>query len=301
VLFSLVVIGLLTWAASKVEWAQVGAALQRIPPASLLAALGVGALSHAVYSTYDLMGRAWTGHRLPWQKVVQTTFVSYAFNLNLGSLVGGFAFRFRLYSRMGLGKADITKILALSLTTNWLGYATLAGGVFMMQWLTPPEDWAVSLQALQWLGGALWLVVAAYIGVCAFAKQRSFSVRGHDINLPPGRVAVLQVVISSVNWLMIAGVLWLLLGDALPYPRVLGALLAAAIAGVLTHVPAGIGVLEAVFLALLTPAIPTSTLLAALLAYRAVYYILPLVLATGLYFMLEAKADAAQEPHPTNG
>ena len=29
------------------------------------------------------------------------TFVSYVFNLNLGSLVGGVAFRYRLYSRLG--------------------------------------------------------------------------------------------------------------------------------------------------------------------------------------------------------
>ena len=49
-------------------------------------------------------------------------FISYAFNLNLGALVGGVAFRYRLYTQLGLKLGVITRVLSLSMLTNWLGY-----------------------------------------------------------------------------------------------------------------------------------------------------------------------------------
>jgi uncharacterized membrane protein YbhN (UPF0104 family) len=85
---------------------------------------------------------------------------------------------------------------------------------------------------------------------------------------------------------------YVLLRGHIDYGSVLGTLLVAAVAGVITHIPAGLGVLEAVFVALLGSRLDTHTLLAALLAYRALYYLVPLLLATGVYFSLERRATA---------
>lgn len=288
VLFGIVVAGLLVWAATKVDWPEVWQALRRMPPAALLAGLAAAVTSHIVYSTYDLLGKAWTGHRLPWPKVMQTTFVSYAFTLSLGSLVGGIALRLRLYSRMGLGRADIGRVTAMSMLSNWLGYALLAGTVFLLGWLQPPPEWSLSMPALRAMGAAMLAVVGAYVAYCAFAKRRRFRLRGHAIVLPPGRLAAMQLLPSALNWLLMAVTLWLLLQRVVPFPHVLGALLAGAIAGVLTHVPAGAGVLEAVVITL-TPNVPAHTLLAGLLAYRAIYYLLPLAVAAVWYAVMESK------------
>lgn len=65
--------------------------------------------------------------------------------------------------------------------------------------------------------------------------------------------------------------------------------LVAAIAGVVTHVPAGLGVLEAVFVTLLPSRVPKEELLAVLLAYRAIYYLAPLVVAAVIYVLFEAR------------
>jgi uncharacterized membrane protein YbhN (UPF0104 family) len=63
------------------------------------------------------------------------------------------------------------------------------------------------------------------------------------------------------------------------------------IAGVIVHIPAGIGVLEAVFIALLAGEhVSHGTIIAALLAYRMIYYFLPLALATVCYLVLESRA-----------
>jgi glycosyltransferase 2 family protein len=279
--------------ARNVDWSEVTSALRGYSLQTLLVAAGLAICSHALYSTYDLIGRHETGHSLHARQVATVGLISYAFNLNLGSLVGGFAFRYRLYSRFGLRTGVITRVLSLSLLTNWLGYLVLAGTVFLLRPLALPPDWKLGSGGLQILGAALLLVASAYLLLCGFSKRRSFQVRGHELNLPSGRVALLQLALSSVSWLLIAGVVYVLLQQKFDYPTVLSVLLIAAVAGVITHVPAGLGVLEAVFVALLSHKLGQGPLLAALLAYRAIYYLAPLVFATGLFIAVDAKAKKA--------
>src|SRR5439155_9358768 len=79
--FMALVLALLAWQASKVQWTAVLAALRDYAPATLALAAVLAAASHLLYSGYDLLGRAWIGHRLPLHRVMLVTFVSYAFNL----------------------------------------------------------------------------------------------------------------------------------------------------------------------------------------------------------------------------
>lgn len=293
VAFFVIVAALLWSQARQIEWAAVGAAMRAYPVTTLLAAAALAALSHALYSGIDLFGRHWTRHRLPLRQVMPLTFVCYAFNLNLGSLVGGLAMRYRLYSRLGLPLDTITRVVGMSLATNWLGYLALAGAVFATRTITPPEGWKIGAVALQGLGVALLATAAAYVLACAFSPGRSLSLRGHEFTLPSGRIAILQLVMSAANWATIGGVVYVLLQGRVDYPLVLGTLLVAAVAGVLTHIPAGLGVLEAVFIALLGTQVPRPELLGALLTYRALYYLLPLLLATVMYLLMEARQRAS--------
>lgn len=87
--------------------------------------------SFTLYSCFDLLSRRYTGHQLPTPTVMAVTFISYVFNLNLGLLVGDVAFRYRLYSGLGLSTGLITRIMSLSMLTNWMGYFLLGGLVFI--------------------------------------------------------------------------------------------------------------------------------------------------------------------------
>ncbi|MEC4722311.1 lysylphosphatidylglycerol synthase domain-containing protein [Noviherbaspirillum sp. CPCC 100848] len=276
--------------ARSIEWDKVFSALQQRPLEGLLIAGALAALSHLLYSCFDLFGRQATGHGLPVPKVMTVNFISYAFNLNFGSLIGGVAFRYRLYSRLGLDTEVITRVLLMSMITNWLGYLLLAGLSFWLNPIDIPKDWKIDQSALRILGFVLFLAAMAYVALCAFSRRRSWSVRGKEITLPPLRVALLQLGVSSVNWMLISGAIYFLLEQKLAYPAVLAVLLVAAVAGVITHVPAGLGVLEAVFIALLAGDMSRNDMLAGLLAYRAIYYLLPLVIALLLYLLTEARA-----------
>lgn len=270
-----------------VDWGEVLATLQRRPVQGLLRATAFAALSFALYSCFDLLGRHVTAHSLGTRQVMAVNFVCYAFNLNIGALLGGVAFRYRLYARLGLAADVITRIVVISMMTNWLGYLLLAGLVFLC-W--PPLLWGADAVLVQACGVALLIVPLVYLYLCANARRRSWHVRGYAITLPSLRLSLLQLLMSSLNWILMAAAIFTLLEQRIAFSAVLGALFAAAIAGVITHVPAGLGVLEAVFLALLSQQIASSELLAALLAYRAIYYLAPLALAAVLYLLMEARS-----------
>lgn len=295
--FFVVVAVLLFRQARTIDWGEVLNVIAGYPARMLALAAALAAVSHAIYGGYDLLGRAWTRHDLSRKKVLAITFVSYAFNLNFGALVGGFAFRYRLYSQFGLANNVITRVLTLSLVTNWLGYLLLAGGVFALRVITPPADWAIGATALQALAVILWLAAAAYLLACCVSRRREWTLRGHRVTLPPLRVALLQMLLSAANWLTIAAVLHVLLGGRIEYLLVLGIQLVAALAGIIAHIPAGLGVLEAVFITLLGGALPRGEVLAALLAYRAIYYLTPLLVALVVYLSLEARAKHEQREH----
>ena len=287
--FVLVVGGLLVRYARTVDWSQVKQSILELPHDVLLQALGFAAISHAVYSLMDLVGRHYTGHRLSKRKVMQISFISYAFNLNLGSLVGGIGFRYRLYSKLGVRYGNITRIVTMSMITNWLGYILLAGLAFTISPMLLPPNWKLDNQELQLVGVGLLAFSVVYLGLCAFARQRSWTIRGHEIDLPTIRMAGAQLAISSVHWLTMAAVPWMLLQGQVEYTTALQVLLIAAIAGVILHIPAGLGVTEAVFVALLSHRIPEHQLIGALLAYRAIFYLTPLIVGALLYLKVEVR------------
>ena len=284
--------------ARNVDWGEVWRTILDTPRGVLLTAVAGVVASYAIYCSFDLLGRRYTGHTIPKATVWQVNFISYAFNLNMGSLVGSVAFRYRLYGRLGLGMATITRIMSLSILTNWLGYLLLAGAVFAIAPLQLPPGWKIDSDDMRWLGLALLAAGIGYLVACFFARRRSVTIRDHELLLPPPRMAMLQVALAVPNWMIMGAIIFTLLQGRVEYPTVLGVLLVAAVAGVATHVPAGLGVLEAVFIGLLSHRVAEWQLLAALLTYRALYYIAPLLVAAVVYLLFEGRlrrAPAAPE------
>ena len=297
--------GLVAWLlvshAREIEWRDVGQAISALPASTLALAASLSVLGHLVYGCYDLLSRHYVGFNLGTTRVMLTTFVSYVFNLNLGSLVGGLGLRYRLYSRQGLGKGTISRIIAFSMWTNWLGYLALAGVLFVLAPIELPADWALSRASLQLLGAALMALASAYLLACATSRRRQWTVRSHDLELPSLRLAAAQLLMAAANWMLIGAIVWVLLQDRIDYGTTLTVMLVAAVAGVLTHVPAGIGILEAVFVTLLAGRLPASEILGALLVYRAIYYLIPLAVGAVAFLVIEKLGPENSRPAATRG
>jgi uncharacterized membrane protein YbhN (UPF0104 family) len=204
---------------------------------------------------------------------------SYAFTLNLGSVIGGVGVRYRLYSRRGIDPGTIGQVVATSILTNWVGYLLLAALVPWF-WL-PPAVFGWSATSTQWrlTGALLALAPLAYVALCLLRGGRALALRGHCFPLPRGPLALWQIAVSAANWVLMGAALWVVLQTQVPYPAALATVMLGAVAGLVLRVPAGLGVLESVGVALLaTDTLPKTEVLAALLAYRALYYFLPLLL-----------------------
>lgn len=288
-LFLVVVAVLLVRYARGVDWSAVAAAMAGYGATTVAIAVLLTLLSYLVYCGYDLAARAYSGHDLSTRRVMAIGFTSYAFGLNLGALVGAAGFRYRLYSHSGLGIGRISRIVAFSVSTNWLGYILLAGVLFAAQVVMPPPGWEVGAFGLRALGWAMLVAVLVYLIACHVSHGRIFHVRNHHFRLPTLSLAALQLLLASVNWSIMAAIVFVLLRQQVAWPLVLGVLLLGAVTTALAHVPAGIGVLEVVFVALLGDVVPLPQLLAALLTYRAIYYLGPLLLAIAVYAAFEAR------------
>lgn len=292
--FFIFVMVMLYMMAKKLDWDEVMTTLREYRPQTLLIATAVTLLSYVVYSMFDLLGRAYSGHNLPSRQILPLTFVCYAFNLNLGSWVGSVAFRYRLYSRLGLGAEQITRVLSFSLLTNWLGYVLLAGLVFALRLVELPDDWKIGTTTLQLIGFVLIAVGLVYLAACQFSKRRSWTVRGREINLPSVRLALVQVSLGAANWVLMGLVMAILL-PKVGYPTILGVLLISSIAGAIAHIPAGLGVIEAIFLGMLHHQASKGSIIGALIAYRFIYFLLPLLIATVMYLVLETRAKKLRQ------
>lgn len=299
-LFFIAVAVLLVLYAQKINWEDVWKVIHDYNRLVLLGAAALVVVSYLIYGCYDLLGRAYCGHKLAKRQVMLVSFICYAFNLTLSTWVGGIGMRYRLYSRLGLPSSTITRIFSLSITTNWLGYILLGGIIFTFDVVDIPAHWYISDMTLHIIGVVLLLFIAFYLWACGFAKRRHFTIRGQKLVIPSWKFALAQMAISSANWIAMGVIIWLLMGHQTNFFFVLGVLLVSSIAGVIVHIPAGIGVLEAVFLALLAGEHTSQgVIIAALLAYRVLYYFIPLLLALIAYLILESRAKKLRAKNET--
>ncbi|HET8882199.1 MAG TPA: YbhN family protein, partial [Solimonas sp.] len=126
--------------AQSVDWAKVTGSLREMPAWVLVLAALFAAASYAIYACFDWFARIYTT-QVPKLRQFEIALVSYAFNLNLGALIGSVGFRYRLYSRSGVDAKNIARIVATSMVTNWSGYLLLGGIVFIGRCVTLPEGW----------------------------------------------------------------------------------------------------------------------------------------------------------------
>src|SRR5690606_23188920 len=90
--FLLMVAARLVIQGREVEWDQVLQAMASYRMPTLLKAAALAVAGYLAYSCFDLLARPFGKHDPPPGRIMTVTFVSYAFNLNLGSFIGGAGF-----------------------------------------------------------------------------------------------------------------------------------------------------------------------------------------------------------------
>lgn len=274
--------------ARTIAWRDVHSALSSYQADTLLQGGLLGIAAYTLYASFDLIGIRYVGAHVAVPRTMAIAFVAYAINQSFGALLGTVGMRLRLYGKLGLSPIVISKLAALAVVTNWLGYLLVAGTMLTFQMIHLPDSWRVNRHALQLLGIAMLMLVVVYLAMCCFSRTRAITIRHESLALPHPKLAMMQALVSTPHWFAIAAILYLLLQGRVSYTMVLGTFMLTSISAVITRVPAGLGVIEAIFIAVLGGVMPGPQVLAALLAFRGIFYIGALLLAGMVYVALES-------------
>jgi phosphatidylglycerol lysyltransferase len=274
------------------------AQLHAVPRSALTAGFALTVGSYSALCGYDVLALRYLRKRVPWARMLSASFIANAFghNLGFGAFTGG-AFRLRLYASSRLTATDVAMVTGYTSFTTMLGLATLAG----MSLAAAPERASTALHLPR--SGCLVAGVAMLAAVAAYAlwscsHRFRLEIRGWLLRPPGAALGVTQIALATLDLGCTAAVLWVLLphSAAIGYVSFAGLFAVAIAAGLITHLPGGIGAFEAVMVFTL-PEVPPDALLGSLLAYRFVYFLTPLMFATLLFGAEELGAQRARLAH----
>ncbi len=276
-----------------VHYADMVAALQATPARQLWLAILATALSYVALTGYDASGLRYVGARVPSGTVATTSFIAYALGntIGLGSLTAG-SVRARLYTAAGLDAASVTAAVAFDASA--LGVSTTAFGAVGLLWGAPHIAALTHLPASLLEALALLVLAGVVLLLALCLRRRHVTLFGRwEIRLPPPGLAAQQFVISAADLSAAAAALWVLLPPGVvELPTFVAFYALAMTLGVLSQSPGGLGVFEAVILLGCSGHASPAQVLAALLYYRAIYFLLPLVVAAAMLAMLELRSGA---------
>lgn len=272
----LLAIRLLIHEAQSITWEEFMAGLTGVPPLYLAFAALLIALNYGLLISYDLLALRYLCRSLPLRRVALVSFLGYSLGNNLGTLLAATPIRFRFYTRWGLSPSQIVVMISILGLTFWSGLWFLGGTVLVWVPVDLPEQ--VSLPfGTRTLGVILLSLAIGYLLVCCLWRKPWPIGELHLRPPEPGLMAV-QASVAAVDLLISATALYLVLpGDAVvPFALVLAAYLVGIAVSLLTQVPGGLGVLELILLTLLKESVGESVL-ASVLIFRLLYYVLPLM------------------------
>jgi len=271
--------------ARHLRLADIEHALAAIPQRALVLSFGFTILSYGVLTFYDRLGTIYAGHKVSYARAAFASFCAYALSHNLGfAAVSGAAVRYRLYAHWGLQPVQIAKVIAFCSLTFGLGGMVLGGAIlFVEPGSVPLLGERLPHGVMYACGAGLWLIVAGYVTLSrVLGTVRMF---GHEVTLPGWRMAIVQVLLATVDVALTAAIFFTLLPAApgLTYLRFLGVYVASYTAGLAANLPGGIGVFDSAMLLGLEPYLDAPPVVGAILIFRLYYYIIPLFLAGSLF------------------
>ncbi len=227
----------------------------------------------------------YTRHRLPYHKIALASSVSLSIGHTLG--FAGFssgAVRYRFYRAWGLSAGDVARILVFCSLTVLLGLATLGGIACVLGARLVAPLFGLSPGAVTLAGSLLLAGVLLYLALTAVVRL-PIRIRHFELPLPPLRLALGQVACGTADFLMVAAVLHQMLAASseVGFLAVAAGYVVANTIGIASHVPGGLGVFEAVMLAL----VPGANVVGALVAFRAVYFLIPFALGALTFAICE--------------
>lgn len=275
---------------SKYQLEDIKNALLSIPNKNLWLACLASFIGYLALSSYDFLALKYIKHKQPFWHWMFAGFIGFAVSNNAGhAIVSGGAIRYRLYTRWRIHADEIVRMVTFS------GFTYLVACFFLIiiGYLITPDhvfgEGALSKLTTSIIAFVSLIGLIIYVGASIFYKQ-PIDIKGLKFAIPTFKMSIAQIVIGSIDILMASLVLYFTLIHFidLPFHIFIGAFIIAQILGVYSQVPGGLGVFEVVFANIIPEADNQAMLFGALIAYRIIYYLLPLILSGIVLFSYEA-------------
>lgn len=273
----------------EVRYNDVRDAVQSVGMRQILFSLGATAFSYVALTGYDLFGLRHIGRReVPYRTAALSAFTGYALSYTIGFQVFvAAAVRYRTYAEAGLSAVEVAGLTLVSGLTFWLGIIFVLGlglsikgnELAFLDMIGPSLNRTVGIVCL--------LGIGIYLG-WLFGRHRTVNALGLRLPLPGFTSTLAQLGIGVADIMGASAALYVLLPAApdLTFAVFSAIFIVALCLGMASHAPGGAGVIEATLL-LALPEIGADRLIAALLLWRLIYYLLPFTLAILLLAVLE--------------
>ena len=284
------------WSDLKVIASVIADRLVGIPPSGYLLAALSTLVAYYALAWYDRIALIHLNRQrgISWFYISTCSFVTYALSHNIGaSVLSGGMVRLRAYTAKGLSTPEVAVLVALCSFTFAYGTIMLVGAVLVIE----PEILTPVADAVGWreigrgaaIGiGVLLLAFCALYVLGSWLHFPPLKIGTFELVYPRMPIVTRQLVAAPMELIGAAGIIYFALPpDAnVTFIVVAGAFLLSFSAGLLSQVPGGVGVMEAVFLAILPDVAPTAVF-AALLVWRLFYLIIPLVISLPIVVLFE--------------
>lgn len=297
VLLSALIIATLHRFTQEIHYAELVAAIRATSRLDIALAVLATAASYLALSGYDFSSLRYVGARVKPRVVLLTSFIAYALGNTVGAgvLTGG-AVRLRMYTAAGVDAGLVGRSIAFNALAFGIGISVL--GALGLLWGAGQVAGVAHLSAnlLRTLAALVLMAAAAFIAICFVRRELRFT-RRLKLRLPAPKLAIQQLGISVVELLCSAAALWFLLPqDDIGLASFVAFYAIAVTLGIISHVPGGLGVFEAVLLIAFAGRVPVEQLAGALLLYRGVYFLLPLLVAVALLAVIELRGSGLAAP-----
>jgi uncharacterized membrane protein YbhN (UPF0104 family) len=251
-------------------------------------ALAFAALSYFFLSFYDAFALRGLGLRLPLRITTLGSYTSYAVSFTLGfPLATAATVRYWVYSPKGLRGSEVFQLTLIAGVTFWLGMGAVLAGTLLWNAEAASKLARATPFVMQMAGGIAAVIVLAYL-IWVSTGERTLQVKGWRLPLPGFNITMAQLILGAGDTCAAAAVLYVLLpgGHGIPFETFLAVYVFAALVGIASHAPGGLGVFEATMFVALS-SIPKEQVLGALLLFRLFYYVLPFAIALILLALTE--------------
>lgn len=265
----------------NISYSEIINALKTFSCSRITAVLFLSVLYYLILGGYDIIAFKYINPKtsLKTKDIIFTCFISNILGNNTGySMLFGGSIRYRLYSLYNVSIADVTKVLLFSSATIWTGLLLVGGFVFAFAPISLKGivDFSFSVRTI----GLFFIAILVSYILLSILCLKPIKLFKWTVTFPNIKIVSLQILVATCDWLIASFVLYALMPiGEISYFALLKIFLISQLLGIISQTPGGVVIFEASITSLLPNSLNSPEVIGGLLAYRAIFYFFPLLIA----------------------